>query len=81
MALSGLGVVQYTADMTRSDDLGETIADAAASPAEGHDDAGGFTAHNLRDQIEADKYLARKAAAARSGLPFRLGKFRPGGTV
>lgn len=65
----------------RADDLGETIAETAAGPAEAHDAAGGFKAHDLRDQIEADKYLARKAAAARTGLPFRIGKFRPGGTV
>jgi hypothetical protein len=35
----------------------------------------------LPDQIAADKYLARKTAAARTGLPIRVGVLRPPGAV
>ncbi|HID74628.1 MAG TPA: hypothetical protein EYP56_01375 [Planctomycetaceae bacterium] len=64
-----------------ADDLEQTIRDNAQGPAEARDDAGGFKAHNLKDQIEADKYLSAKAAAKSRGLGIRIGKIRPPGTV
>ena len=35
----------------------------------------------LRDLIAAEVHESRKEAAARTGLPFKLAKFRPPGTV
>lgn len=37
--------------------------------------------HPIPDQIAADKYANQQAAAARDGLPFFIGKFRPPGAV
>jgi len=57
-------------------DLEDTIKQTAQDPAQASDEAGSFTGQRLLDQIEADKYLQRIAAAGRSGLPMRIGKFR-----
>ena len=35
--------------------------------------------HSLPDQIEADKYIQRKAAASRTTVPIRLAQIQPGG--
>lgn len=37
--------------------------------------------HSLKDQAEADEYLANKAAANQSTLPIRLAKIKPGGPL
>lgn len=43
-------------------ELDETIRDNAGGPAEASGDSGRMRQHSLRDQIEADKYLASKTA-------------------
>jgi len=37
--------------------------------------------HPLKDQLEADEYLAQKAAGNESTLPIRLTKIKPGGPL
>lgn len=54
-------------------DLEDTILENASGPAEASGDSGSVKQHSLRDQIEADRYLASKAAAANAthrGLRF-----------
>jgi hypothetical protein len=55
-----------------ADDLNETIRKNAEGPAKVAGDAGSVEQHKLADQIEADKYLASKAAvqSKRRGLQF-----------
>jgi hypothetical protein len=59
----------------------DTLAQNAAAPASAKDDAGEFKQHALKDQIEADRYLQQRTAAAGRALPIRLGRFRPPGSV
>jgi len=66
---------------TMADDLENTIRENAQGPAEAKDDAGSFKAHNLKDQIEADKYLSAKTAGQSRGLGIRIGKIRPSGAI
>lgn len=37
--------------------------------------------HGLKEQIEADEYLAHKAAGNESTLPVRFAKIKPGGPL
>jgi hypothetical protein len=55
-----------------ADDLDDAIRQNASGPAKAAGDAGSVEQHKLTDQIEADKYLASKKAAAskRRGLQF-----------
>ncbi len=46
------------------DDLQDTISENAQGPASASGDSGSMRQHSLRDQIEADKHLAAKAAVA-----------------
>lgn len=57
------------------DDVADKISDAAKSPQRVRTDAGEVEAHDLSQLIEADKYLASRAAAnstssKRRGLRF-----------
>ena len=61
------------------DDLEESIRDNAAGPAEAHGDAGGLKQHSLKDQIEADRYLASKRAMQKKRRGIRLSKITPPG--
>ncbi len=64
-----------------STDLSNTIEDAAKDPRRATVDGNTAEQHNLRDVIEADKYLARVSSAARNGLPIRMAKLRPPGAI
>lgn len=61
------------------DELDSTIRENAQGPAKASGDSGSMEQHKLTDQIEADRYLASKAAAKskRRGLVFN--KFVPPG--
>jgi hypothetical protein len=63
----------------------DTITDAlksnATGPAEASGDQGSMKQHNLRDQIEADRYLASKAATRGPRRGFVVNKIRPGSAV
>lgn len=62
-------------------DLSEQIAENAVAPKAAAQDGASAEQHSLRDQIEADRYLASKAATKKSGLGMLIGRFKPPGTV
>ena len=62
-------------------DLENAIEENAAGPKRASGDSGSIEQHPLKDQIEADKYLAAKKAAQSKGLGIKLAKISPGGTV
>lgn len=60
-------------------DLDEQIAENAAAPKSITIDGETVTEHSLKEQIEADKYLAGKNAAARPHAGLRFTKIIPPG--
>lgn len=60
-------------------DLDDTIRDNAQGPAKASGDSGSMEQHKLTDQIEADRYLASKAAAKSKRRGLTLNKFIPPG--
>ena len=61
-------------------DLTDSIAEAAKSPKRVQGDAGSVEQHSLKDQIEADRYLASKNAAKSRNSGLRISKLVPPGT-
>jgi hypothetical protein len=59
------------------DELSNSIETAAKGPKRVRTDAGEVEQHSLREQIEADKYLAAKAAASTRGRGLRFSKLTP----
>ena len=55
--------------------------DAASQPAKASVDGQSVEQHPLKDQIEADRYLASKAAARKPGLGIKFAKIVPPGSV
>ena len=65
-----------------TDELDSTIRQNAQGPAEARGDSGSMRQHGLKDQIEADKYLAGKTAvSANPAKAFTRVKIIPPGTV
>lgn len=66
-----------------SDEVSDALKQAAQQPKRVRTDAGEVEAHDLREQIEADKYLASKAATASSNKNrgLRFNKIIPPGTI
>lgn len=62
-------------------DLDQAIRDNAAGPAKAAGDSGSVEQHPLKDQIEADRYLASKDAAKKPGLGIKFAKIVPPGSV
>ena len=60
------------------DDLKDKIKENAEGPASAEVDGQRVTQHNLKDQIEADRYLQSKQAM-KKGLGIRLTKLVPPG--
>lgn len=60
------------------DDLKDKIKENAEGPASAEVDGQRVTQHNLRDQIEADRYLQSKQVM-KKGFGFRLTKIVPPG--
>ncbi|MDP1660768.1 MAG: hypothetical protein Q8L55_02535 [Phycisphaerales bacterium] len=61
--------------------LEQAIRDNAAGPAKAAGDSGSVEQHSLKDQIEADRYLASKNAARKPGLGIKFAKIVPPGSV
>jgi hypothetical protein len=61
--------------------LRDAIRDNAIGPKKVTGDAGSVEQHSLRDQIEAERFLASKEATKRPGLGIRLTKLVPDGTT
>ncbi len=59
--------------------LENTIEQNAAGPAEASGDSGSVKQHGLREQIEADRYLASKRAAKKRRLAIGFVKVNPPG--
>ncbi len=65
-----------------AEDLEDTIEQNATGPKQASADGVSVQQHSLGDQIEADKYLASKRAAARNpAKAFTRVKIVPPGTV
>ncbi|MBI5864856.1 MAG: hypothetical protein HZB38_10175 [Planctomycetes bacterium] len=62
------------------EDLSPTIQENAQGPKKAQGDSGSVEQHDLKDQIEADRYLASKEAA-KKGLGVRMTKVVPPGAV
>jgi hypothetical protein len=62
-------------------DLGDAIESNAEGPRRVEGDMGSVEQHNLKDQIEADKYLAAKQAARKKRRGLRFNKLIPPGSV
>ena len=54
--------------------LDDAIRDNAAGPSEAHGDSGGVKQHSLKDQIEADRYIASKEATKKKHRGLRLSR-------
>jgi len=63
------------------EELKDVIKSNAEGPASAEVDGQKVTQHSLKDQIEADKYLAAKEAAKSKKLGIRLVKIIPPGAV
>lgn len=74
----GMGVPDPTPN---PGDLDQGLRDAALQPAKASVDGQSVEQHPLKDQIEADRYLASKAAARKPGLGIKFAKIVPPGSV
>ncbi len=63
-----------------AEELTDAICENAAGPKKAQGDSGSVEQHDLKDQIEADRYLASKEAA-KKGLGVRMTKVVPPGAV
>jgi len=61
--------------------LEQTIRENAAGPKRAQGDSGSVEQHDLKDQIEADKYLASKDAVKKPNRGLRLTKIVPPGAA
>lgn len=61
--------------------LDQSILENAQGPAEAHGDTGGVKQHSLKDQIEADRYLAAKQAAQSKSRGIGFTKLAPPGAA
>lgn len=68
-------------DPSPNPDLEQAIRDNVAQPAKVSVDGQSVEQHPLKDQIEADRYLASKAAARKPGLGIKFAKIVPPGSV
>lgn len=59
------------------DEVSDAIETAAKSPKRVRTDAGEVENHSLRDQIEADRYLAAKAATKSKSRGLRFNQITP----
>jgi len=66
--------------MTMTDSLDDAIKTNAEGPKKASGDSGSVEQHDLKDQVEADRYLSSKEAA-KKGLGVRRTKVSPPGAV
>jgi len=62
------------------EELEQAIKDNAAGPSKAAVDGQSVEQHSLRDQIEADRYLASKEAVRRKDRGLRITRLIPPGT-
>jgi hypothetical protein len=64
------------------DDLKDTILENAQGPASASGDSTSISQHSLKDQIEADKYLANKSAmGTNKKLGIKFFRLKAGGSI
>ncbi len=63
------------------ENLDQSIQDNARNPKRASGDAGSVEQHSLKDQIEADRYLASKEAAKAKNRGVRFSKMVPPGAA
>ena len=61
-----------------TDELKDSIEENARGPKSASGDSGSVEQHSLKDQIEADRYLASSKAASK-GLGVRVSKMKASG--
>ena len=61
------------------DDVKEAIKKSAKGPRSAKGDVGEVQQHPLKDQIEADRYLASREARSKPHKALRFAKFSPPG--
>ncbi|HMQ17373.1 MAG TPA: hypothetical protein PKC49_15520 [Phycisphaerae bacterium] len=64
-----------------AEELTDAIKENAQGPKRAQGDTGSVEQHDLKDQIEADKYLASKEAAKNPAKALTLVKIVPPGTT
>ena len=62
-----------------TDELQQSIEQNAAAPKRVRGDSGEVEQHSLKDQIEADRYLASKKATQGKGMGIRISKMKASG--
>ena len=62
-----------------AEDLEQTIRENATGPKRAQGDSGSVEQHEVKDQIEADRYLASREARSKPHKALRLAKFSPPG--
>lgn len=62
-------------------DLSSNIEDNATGPKSVTVDGNNVQQHSLKEQMEADEYLANKQNNSRSALPIRMAKLKPGSAL
>ena len=67
--------------MTEHDKITETIVKNASGPKSAEVDGQRVEQHSLKDQIEADKYLASKDAVKKRGSGLKFSKMCHSGAV
>ena len=64
-----------------AENLDQTIKDNAAGPKRAQGDSGSVEQHDLKDQVEADRYLNSKDAVKKKSLGIKITRAIPHGTV
>jgi len=67
--------------MAETTPLDDAIRDNAGGPKRASGDAGSVEQHDLKDQIEADRYLNSKEAVKKKGLGVKITRAVPPGTT
>ena len=61
--------------------LDDKIRENAEGPKKASGDSGSIEQHDLKDQVEADRYLNSKDAVKKKGLGIKITRAIPHGTV
>jgi hypothetical protein len=71
----------WSIELDVAEDLEQDIREDAQGPARAQGDSGSVQQHALKDQVEADRYLASKQAAKKPKRGLQFSKLVPPGSV
>lgn len=57
--------------------ISDAIKEVAGGPSSASSDAGSITQQNLKDLIEADRYLESRSASRRRGIGIKISRIAP----